>query len=197
MTLPSIQAAQDSEREQIIQLITLGFVADPVGRWIWPDAHAYMENMPRFVAAFGGRAFEHGTADHAGTYQAAALWLPPGVEPDVESMGALLEASISSEIANDMQSVLEQMDRYHPHEQPCWYLPLIAADPAYMGRGLGSALMKHALRRCDESGQIAYLESSNPRNISLYERHGFEVIGKIQAGSSPVMHPMVRQPQGY
>jgi hypothetical protein len=39
------------------------------------------------------------------------------------------------------------------------------------------------------------LESSNPKNISLYLRHGFEVIGEIQVGSSPVVTPMIRNPQ--
>jgi hypothetical protein len=41
----------------------------------------------------------------------------------------------------------------------------------------------------------AYLESSNPRNISLYERHGFEIIGLIQAGGSPTLTPMLRRPR--
>ena len=54
--------------------------------------------------------------------------------------------------------------------------------------------MKHALRRCDEEGIPAYLESSNPRNISLYEPLGFNIIGKIQCDSSPVMTPMLRPP---
>jgi len=35
--------------------------------------------------------------------------------------------------------------------------------------------MRHALARCDEESALAYLASSNPRNISLYERHGFEM----------------------
>ena len=58
--------------------------------------------------------------------------------------------------------------------------------------GLGTVLMKHALRRCDEEGVPAYLESSNPRNISFYERHGFKIVGRIQSGSSPVLTPMLR-----
>ena len=53
--------------------------------------------------------------------------------------------------------------------------------------------MRHALRRCDDDGLIAYLESSNPRNLSLYERHGFEIMGQIQAGTSPTLYPMVRE----
>jgi hypothetical protein len=41
----------------------------------------------------------------------------------------------------------------------------------------------------------AYLESSNPRNLSFYRRHGFEPLGAIQVGSSPTLVPMLRQPR--
>jgi ribosomal protein S18 acetylase RimI-like enzyme len=188
-----VETASVADRDRVIQVITLGFLADPVGRWVWPDARTYLETMPKFVAAFGGKAFEHGSAYVADQYKAAALWLPPGVEPDGDAIDALFSTSVAPEIQEDLASFFAQMESYHPHDQPCWYLPLIAADPAYRGGGLGSAILSHALRRCDEDGQIAYLESSNPRNISLYQRHGFEVIGEIQAGSSPVMYPMIRQ----
>ena len=91
----------------------------------------------------------------------------------------------------DVGAVFEAMEEYHP-EESCWYLPLIAVDPLYQSQGLGSQLMKHALNRIDEDGLPAYLESSNPRNMSLYERHGFEVMGQIQIGTSPPIHPMLR-----
>ncbi len=55
--------------------------------------------------------------------------------------------------------------------------------------------MRHALARCDEAGQLAYLESTNPRSVPLYERHGFRVLGRIQVGSSPVLLPMLRTPR--
>ena len=89
-------------------------------------------------------------------------------------------------------AVFEQMGQYHPDE-PHWYLPLIGVDPAQQGKGYGSALLKYALRRCDEDGSPAYLESSNPKNIPLYRRHGFEVLGTIQVGSSPPITPMLRR----
>ena len=57
---------------------------------------------------------------------------------------------------------------------------------------LGSLLLKTALKRCDDDGVIAYLESSNPKNIPLYERHGFEVMGLIQPGDFPPLYPMLR-----
>jgi len=67
-------------------------------------------------------------------------------------------------------------------------------EPRSQARGLGADLMRHAVARCDEDGTLAYLESSNPRNISLYRRFGFEVIGEIRVGAAPLLTPMVRLP---
>lgn len=82
----------------------------------------------------------------------------------------------------------------HP-EEPHWFLPIIAVDPAWQGCGIGSELMAHAVAECDAMGCRAYLESSNPRNISLYERHGFKVIGEVEVGNCPVLTSMLREPQ--
>jgi GNAT superfamily N-acetyltransferase len=68
-------------------------------------------------------------------------------------------------------------------------------DPARQGQKLGDKLMAHALARCDSDRLPAYLESSNPRNLSFYQRHGFEILGKIQVGSSPSIVPMLRKPR--
>jgi hypothetical protein len=47
----------------------------------------------------------------------------------------------------------------------------------------------------DRDHMLAYLESSNPKNIPLYERHGFELLGTIQVGTSPPIFPMLRTPR--
>jgi GNAT superfamily N-acetyltransferase len=172
---PEVTSAGANIQARAISTIVLGFAGDPIARWVWPDSSEYLRMMPRFVKAFGGRAFEHGTAYVAEGVRAAALWLPPGVEPDEAAMGAVLEEALRPEIANDLSVILKGMAEHHPHE-PHWYLPVVAADPNWIGQGLGALLMNHALRRCDEEGIAAYLESSNPRNISLYERHGFRIV---------------------
>lgn len=193
MEPPKVEIASAANRDKAIETITLGFAADPACRWVWPDARTYLQAMPKFAAAFGGKAFDHGSAYVADECRAAALWLPPGVHPDGDAVEAAIGATIAPERVDEVGALFAQMDDYHPKDRPCWYLPLIAADPAYAGRGLGAAIMKQALLRCDEDGTVAYLESTNPRNISLYERHGFEIVGKIQAGSSPTIHPMIRE----
>ena len=155
---------------------------------------AASRNFSACCQAFGGNAFAEGSAYFADGYAGAALWLPPGIAPDEERLISIIEGAAPDSIKGDLFGVFEQMDKYHPKE-PHWYLPLIGVDPLHQGNGVGSALMKHAVSVCDKDGVIAYLESSNPRNISLYERHGFEIIGEIQVGSSPTMRPMLREPK--
>jgi ribosomal protein S18 acetylase RimI-like enzyme len=189
-----VKTANASDEEGVIAMVVLAFSADPAVRWLYRDPHQYLANWPGFVRAFGGRAFEHGTAYYVDRYAGAALWLPPGVHPDEDDLVALIQRTVAERDQEDVFSVLEQMGGYHPSE-PHWYLPLIAVDPLWQRKGLGSALLKHALALCDQDNKLAYLESSNPANIPLYERHGFEVVGTIQAGTSPAIIPMVRAPQ--
>jgi len=193
MTVP-IQTATASDEVPAIDAVVLAFSSDPAARWTWPDPHAYLQHFPRFAKAFGGEAFRHASAYRVAGYAGAALWLPPDVHPDEDELMTLLQDTASEHIRNDVFAVLEQMGRYHPTD-PHWYLPLIGVDPSQQGKGYGSALMQHALVPCDRDNKIAYLESTNPRNIPLYERHGFEILGTIQVGTSPPIFPMLRKPR--
>jgi ribosomal protein S18 acetylase RimI-like enzyme len=188
---PSVATATPEETEQAVVAIVLAFGSDPAARWSYPDPRDYLTHFPAVVRAFGGRAFAAGTAHRAGGFAGAALWLPPGIGPDEDTMGALLQETVAAERQAEVFAVFERMGSYHPSE-PHWYLPLIGVDPAQQNKGLGSALLRHALGQCDSEHAPAYLESSNPANIRLYERHGFEVLGTIQEGSSPPIVPMLR-----
>lgn len=194
MRIPTVRAATPADEASAIDTVVLAFAADPVARWCWPDSHHYLSSMPSFARAFGGGAFNHNAACCTDDFAGAALWLPPNAHPDDDALGEVLERTVSASIRGDLFAVFEQMAKYHPAE-PHWYLPLIGVDPAHQGRGYGSALMTYALQRCDRDHAAAYLESSNPRNIPLYQRHGFEIVGTIQAGGSPPLVPMLRPPR--
>lgn len=189
----AIKTASPNDERRVVSTIVRAFQADPAVRWLYPDAQQYATHFPQFVRAFGGRAFAYESAHVVDDFAGAALWLPPGVEPDQDELGSLMERTAPPAIRDEVFSVFEQMGRYHPGE-PHWYLPLIGVDDAYQGQGLGSVLLRHALAECDRERLPAYLESSNPRNISLYQRHGFQLIGTIRAGLSPKIYPMVRPP---
>jgi ribosomal protein S18 acetylase RimI-like enzyme len=190
----TVRTITPSDEIRAIDTVVLAFAADPVARWTWPDSHQYLTSMPSLTRAFGGRAFRHNGAHCADDYAGVALWLPPEVHPDDASLVDLMQRTVASSHRDDVFAVFEQMSKYHPTE-PHWYLPLIGVDPAHQGRGYGSALMAYALQHCDRDHLPAYLESTNPRNISLYQRHGFEALGTIQVGSSPPLVPMLRHPR--
>ncbi len=188
----AIKIAQTSDESGAIDALTLAFGADPMTRWSLPDPAVYLATFPSIAKAFGGSAFQGGTAYLAPGFAGAALWLPPGAGSDEESLMRLFDDNVGDDVKEDLPAIFEQMQKFHPTE-PHWYLPMIGVDPAYQGSGVGSALMAEALKTVDQDGLIAYLESSNLKNISLYQRHGFEVIGEIQSGRSPVLRPMLRR----
>ena len=194
MTIQIVRTAAASDEAAVIAVVVLAFSADPAARWTWPDPQQYLTHFPAFVRALGGSAFAHGGAHCLDGNAGAALWLPPGVQPDEDAVIDVLQRTGSASVQQDLVGVFEQMGRYHPPD-PHWYLPFIGIDPARQGRGHGGALMEHALAAIDRDRAPAYLESSNPKNIPLYERHGFELLGTIQVGMSPPIFPMLRKPR--
>ena len=87
------------------------------------------------------------------------------------------------------------MESHHPAERH-YYLYLLGVHPDHQSQGLGSALLRTVLERCDREQMPAYLEASNPRNISLYGRHGFRVIRELQFGrGGPYLAAMWREPR--
>lgn len=189
-----IKTAAASDEEQVIAVVLLAFSTDPAARWTWPDPQQYLRHFPSFVKALGGKAYAHESAYCVDGYAGAALWLPPGVDPGGDTVMDLMQRTAPAAVLKDVLAVVEQMGSYHPQE-PHWYLPFIAVDPTQQGKGYGAALMQHALIPCDRDRTLAYLESSNPKNIPLYERHGFELLGRIQVGMSPPIFPMLRKPR--
>jgi len=194
MTTPPVKVATEADEASVIDVLTLAFSSDPAARSAWTDPSTFLVNFPSFARAFGGAAFAHGSAYYAEGFGGAALWLPPDVHPDSVALFDLMQRTVPTDILEQSMALFEQMAAYHPIE-PHWYLPLIGVDPIRQGEGIGSALMRHAVGVCDRDGKPAYLESSNPKNVPLYERHGFEVLGTIQVGTSPTMFPMLRTPR--
>ncbi len=192
--VPVIHSVKIDEKDKALSAMVLAFSGDPFFRWFAPDPELYIQHGCSLMNAFGGNAFENNTAYASANYEGVSFWLPPGVKTDDELAGQSISKIVPTELVDTVWSIFGEMASYHPKED-CWYLPLIGVDPARQGQGLGSALLKHALEIIDQNALPAFLESSNPRNISLYERYGFEVVGRVQIGSSPPVHPMIRRAQ--
>jgi ribosomal protein S18 acetylase RimI-like enzyme len=191
---PEVNVEPTTDEDRAIATLTVAFSDDPVARWAFRDPHVYLTYWPQLVRVFGGAAFGQGTADSLDDAGGVALWLPPGVTSDEEAMGALAAEAVPAAEQEEVFGVLAQMGEYHPAE-PHWYLPLIGIDVTKRCQGFGSALLRHAVERADHDALPAYLEATSPRNKPLYARHGFIELGVIQAGSSPPIWPMRRDPR--
>ncbi len=85
--------------------------------------------------------------------------------------------------------------KFHPGE-PHYYLFLLGTLPEYKGQGIGSTLMAHVLRKCDDENLPAYLENSKRENLPFYRGHGFEVVEQIQfSRKAPPVWLMWREPR--
>jgi len=189
-----IRSATSDEIPRAVAAIVAAFLTDPPARFAWPSVHDYLLAMPVATGEFAGSSFQHGTAYVSVDFCGAALWLPPGVAPNGQALEKVFRDTAKPEHMDDLLATFEKMEKSHPREAH-WYLPQIGVEPNAQGKGIGAALMRHALARCDEERSLAYLEASKTQNIPFYQHHGFEVIGQIQVGSAPLVTPMLRKPR--
>lgn len=146
-------------------------------------------------------SLKHGDVDvimHNGRVVASASWLRPGdaPRPRLRETGLALRVVrmlISGRNRVKALGLLYAMGKKHPKE-PHWYLGLIGVDPAFQGKGLGTALISYRLQQCDESHMPAYLETQKPENVPYYERFGFRVLEEIRHEGCPSLWIMWRDP---
>ena len=195
MRQPVVLEAKSEDKKKVLSTACLAFGADPFMRWIMPEGQRYLDNYQELVDIYCcEKSLQESTTFITESFAGAAIWLPPGVFGDEQKISSWVSENVSEQRLETLEKVLEELDKYHPKTNRCWYLALLAVDPAFQRIGLGSIMMKHVNRLLDNTGSQGYLESSNTKNISLYQRHGYEVMGEIKVGDCPVVIPMLREP---
>src|SRR5688572_17177380 len=97
MLTTHVRTAAATDEAAVIGVITLAFTADPMARWAFPDPARYLAIMPLLARAFGGNGFAHGAAHLVDGGHGAAMWLPPGVEPDAETMMSMTHEHVPAD----------------------------------------------------------------------------------------------------
>jgi ribosomal protein S18 acetylase RimI-like enzyme len=187
--------ATPADRGTVAADLAAAFIEDPVMSWVFRDPAARGRYARHFFATLARHALPLGTSVR--TEGGAALWTPPGRWRDSfwheAAMGLRTWPGVGLLRGPRVALALLGIEARHP-EPPHLYLSAIGVRPERRGGGVGSALLAPGLARADEHGLPAYLESSNPRNIPLYERHGFRVTGELWLPRGPVMTFMWRDP---
>jgi ribosomal protein S18 acetylase RimI-like enzyme len=61
-----------------------------------------------------------------------------------------------------------------------WFLDLIGVDPVLARRGFARRLVAPRLAQADGEGRACFLETSDPGNLGIYARFGFEVVSSYR-----------------
>lgn len=198
----AIRAAGEGDRERVVQLLDEAFQDDPVSGWVFPDAAHRRDRHPRLMAVFADIVFAEGRIDITEDGAACALWLSvPADDAHTDTGPADDDGPVQLREAVDPDNVrVELIGRLtagiHPADRAHEYLWMIAVAPERQGEGLGGALVRSVLDRCDQEGVPAYLEASNERSRALYERLGFADAGHpLELPDGPRMWPMWREPR--
>lgn len=169
---PTITAATSHDRARALETIVTAFERDPFLRLAFPDDDYYAECAPGFFGALFDQRVGRGTVWVAEGGAAVAMWDAPGAPAVVDDTSGLSAASCA---------VLEAYDRSVHAAMPTaahWYLGVLATDPARHGQGLARAVLERGLLQAASDGLPAVLETTNPGNLEIYRRLGWQVIAE-------------------
>ncbi len=199
----TLRRASRTDRDAVAAVLARAFADDPVIRWFVPARESRPDRLYRFFdTTLSREILPFGVvemAERKGEIVGASLWRRPD---NLKTTGwrALLDLPHWWRVfGSDLGKAAAGQKAFataHPQDRRHWYLPTVGVDPAAQGTGVGSALLRSMLRRCDEQDLPAYLESTSSRNIPLYQRYGFQLLGEERhLPDGPPFWPMWREPE--
>lgn len=196
-SVPEIRRAEPADRHVIVEVMKAAFHDDPVAQFLQPR----QSKRTRGIASFTNTALrlppgrrEVYLADGGA---AAAIWSPPDEWPlsfreGLPFMLRNLRTPFRFPVAMRFFAAAEGL---HP-EEPHWYLDLVGTRPDHQGKGIGAALLRPVLDRCDEQGLPAWSYSSSRQNLAFYHRLGFDVLDELLlVEGAPPVFPILRPPR--
>lgn len=164
--------ATPEDRGRAIRSLVAAFTNDPVLRYLFPDDATY----PQYAAGFFGYLFDkrvhRETIWTIGHGASVAMWDAPAAGDG--SLDDALAAQFPADVLARL-SVYDEAVRGVLPSTPFWYLGVLGTHPDHAGRRWGHAVMGAGLRRAAADGLPAILETSNPANVEVYRRAGWEV----------------------
>ncbi len=183
-------------------LVGRAFAADPFANHAIPGAQGRDRRLATIFRAVVAGALRYGEVDATSPELiGVAAWLRPGNE--ILSMAQLIRCGVLRIPLKLPWAVTREYRRYEVFAEalhrkvapePHWYLAPLAVEPEHQGAGHGSMLLQVGLDRIDREGKSCFLETQNERNISLYERHGFDVVEQTVVPGTRLGHWCMLRP---
>jgi ribosomal protein S18 acetylase RimI-like enzyme len=198
--VPVVRAAR-GDHHVVGAALAAAFSDDPVWKWLIPtDVANRDERMHAFFASIARSYLRRGKNVYvAGDGMGGALWSAPGSwalpMSEVVREGRPALKAFGRNVVRALRAQL-YVEARHPKSPEHWYLGYLGVAPDHQGKGIGASMIHAVTDDADATGVPAYLESSNERNLTLYERHGFRVVEEIRLlGTGPQVWRMWRDPQ--
>jgi GNAT superfamily N-acetyltransferase len=190
----SVREAGVDDLAQLSATLADAFATDPILQWLAPSQRTDSRLRRLIEIELAYYVFPAGRVLTTSDFRGANLELPPGTwemtVPLSAAIGFVRAFGTRLFRARRLQRLFEAN---HPQE-PHYYIRYLGVATRFQGRGLGTALLRPTLDRCDREGIPAYLEASSKRSAALYERLGFVHLGELQVPDGPRFWPMQRPP---
>jgi len=205
LATPNIARIREDQIDVAAGILASAFHLDPPMIYIVPDAVERARLLPPFMKTFVTYASMFG--EPLTTVQkpeAVALWLPlddlrDTPERDRQAGIDQIPAIFGAEAFRRMMHIAKISERFHLQTAPGkhLYLQFLGVEPARQGQGMGSALIRAMLQRADAERIPCYLDTFQPRNVPLYQKHGFKItIEEVEPNSGVRGWGFIREPRG-
>jgi ribosomal protein S18 acetylase RimI-like enzyme len=205
MQTPNIARIREDQIDIAAGILARAFQLDPPMVYTVPDAAERARLLPSFMKTFVTYTSMFGepltTAEKP---ESVALWLPlddlSGTpERDHQAGIDQIPAIFGAEAFRRMMHIAKISERFHLQTAPGkhLYLQFLGVEPARQGQGLGGALIRAMLQRADAERIPCYLDTFQPRNVPLYQKHGFKItIEEVEPNSGVRGWAFLREPRG-
>ncbi len=172
--------------EKAIQVAGSAFQDDPFPIFVYPDEKEREEKLQygfKMLYEYGVRnGVTYATSSNL---EGIIIWLPPNkIYPSTWAMMrhggfyAMRKVGLKIKAMKRSMTIFKYEEIKHKELVPFehWYLQNIAVKPEEQRKGYGGLLMGAMLKKIDSEGLPIYLETNNEKNLSFYQRYGFEII---------------------
>jgi ribosomal protein S18 acetylase RimI-like enzyme len=180
-----IRPATCSDLDSAARLLAAAFDTYSWTRWTLPD-DGYAERLEEVQRLYLTHALHHGIVLVDEQVRAVAAFLPPGAPTPTEE--------IQQRVVELHGSRLAALSGLSLPDAPagCWTLETVGVDPAHQGTALGTAVTAEGLAMIDQQGVPVALETSDERNVRLYQRLGFTTAATTSIPGGPIVYSMNR-----
>ncbi|MEM9838076.1 MAG: GNAT family N-acetyltransferase [Pseudomonadota bacterium] len=192
-----VRSARRDEHRAIAQLIADAFADDPIMTWAFGGMSSLNVGMHVLIRDLYSA---YGCVRVESNLRGAAIW-SLGEAPLTLSWWSAL--SLITRVARHthprhlarIAQLSDVLSKERPTERHL-YLFMIGVDASARGAGVGGQLIREGLQHADQLGVPTALETSNPKNLALYQHLGFEIRNDVSvASSAPTVWTMVRRPK--